>query len=285
MPADVWVDVWDGSCPAVPGVPPQAVGENPCVPLYAGFAKSAGVGGFSQWCAGCNHTADPHYVYNGWLDDGTPLFLQPASLWYPSQKGFCNATDGGHGVRPSQPSLAQEADCIEKHLRQIAAVSPALPVGFCPPLLSPSLPRARARAHTHTHTHTHTPFPAPIDTLHRHARRSIRCARSSSPRTAWTTTSTWRWRCGSAWVTSGPSSARRISPSSAVRRGPHSDTARLECMSGLNGMLSRNTATLPCTTQHRHTHSVCVRVCCYTTCNSVTCSVCAPRGRSMRSVP
>ena len=56
MPADVWVDVWDGGCP---GGQPGA-GDNPCLPMYARFEQSAKVGGFSQWCASCNHTADPH---------------------------------------------------------------------------------------------------------------------------------------------------------------------------------------------------------------------------------
>jgi hypothetical protein len=113
MPADVWIDVWEGGCPRVPGVPASAVGQNPCLDLYQTFADDVTVGGFSQWCNGCNHTSDPHYVYNSWLDDGTPVFLQPASMWYPTQKGFCNQTDGGHGLRPSAQSLVAEADCVE----------------------------------------------------------------------------------------------------------------------------------------------------------------------------
>ena len=81
-------------------------------------------------------------VYNAWLADGTPVFGQPASMWYPTQKGFCNATDGGHGVRPSAGSLAAEADCIEKHLRAIAAANTQRPL-FVPACECPS--------YTHTH--------------------------------------------------------------------------------------------------------------------------------------
>ena len=134
MPADVWEDVWDGGCPQVrlavsslipcwrtdslcgwilsqaQGVPTSAVGQNPCLPMYALrathlvqvrstskhtashthikrsryqlFEKSAAsIGGFSQWCSSCNKTTDPHAVYNAWLPDGTPVFGQPAALW------------------------------------------------------------------------------------------------------------------------------------------------------------------------------------------------------------
>ena len=49
-------------------------------------------------------------------------------MWYPTQKGFCNTTDGGHGVRPSAASLEAEADCIEKHLRVIAATNTQRPL-------------------------------------------------------------------------------------------------------------------------------------------------------------
>ena len=86
MPADSWVDVWDGGCPSnTKGVPAAAAHQNPCVPMYGLFEKAAGIGGFSQWCSNCNKsnsTADPHYVFNDWLPDGTPVFLQPYSLWY-----------------------------------------------------------------------------------------------------------------------------------------------------------------------------------------------------------
>jgi hypothetical protein len=57
------------------------VGENPCLPMYSAFSRVAKVGGFSQWCSGCNHSTDPHYVYNDWLSDGTPVFLQPQAMW------------------------------------------------------------------------------------------------------------------------------------------------------------------------------------------------------------
>ena len=67
-------------------------------------------------------------VYNNWLADGTPVFGQAASMWYPNAKGFCNRTDGGHGKRPSAASLAAEADCIEKHLRAIAVANPQRPL-------------------------------------------------------------------------------------------------------------------------------------------------------------
>ena len=36
-------------------------------------------------------------VYNNWLADGTPVFGQAASMWYPNAKGFCNRTNEGHG--------------------------------------------------------------------------------------------------------------------------------------------------------------------------------------------
>ena len=49
-------------------------------------------------------------------------------MWYPTQKGYCNKTDGGHGARPSAASLAQEADCIEKLLRAIAATNTQRPL-------------------------------------------------------------------------------------------------------------------------------------------------------------
>ena len=130
MPADVWVDVWDSGCPNDGGSAP------PCLPMYTAFenttrstASGAGaVGGFSQWCTGCNGTSSPHFAYNDWLDDGTPVFLQPAALWYPDEKGFCNKTDGSHGKRPSEASLAIEFDCIEHHLRTVAATNPARPL-------------------------------------------------------------------------------------------------------------------------------------------------------------
>ena len=128
MPADPWVDVWEGGCPTAPGVPAGKVGENPCMPMYEAFEKAAQIGGFSQWCSGCNGTSDPHYEYNDWLDNGTPVFLQPASLWYPSQKGFCNKTDGGHGARASAASLAAEADCVEGILRAVATANPQRPL-------------------------------------------------------------------------------------------------------------------------------------------------------------
>ena len=56
----MWVDVWDGGCPAGPT---SAGGQNPCLPMYTAFEESAKVGGFSQWCHGCNHTTDPHCEY------------------------------------------------------------------------------------------------------------------------------------------------------------------------------------------------------------------------------
>ena len=136
MPADCWVDVWDGGCPASP-VPADA-GQNPCMPMYAAFEKATArnpagkVGGFSQWCGGgCNKTNakdSPHYVFNDWTDDGTPMFAQPASLWYPDEKGFCNKTDGGNGKRPSAASLAAEIDCIEHILKDVAANNPQRPL-------------------------------------------------------------------------------------------------------------------------------------------------------------
>ncbi len=54
------------------------------------------------------------------MADGTPVFLQPAALWYPDGKGYCNSTDGGSGTRPSNASLAEEFDCVEGHLKAIA---------------------------------------------------------------------------------------------------------------------------------------------------------------------
>ena len=57
-----------------------------------------------------------------------PVFLQPAALWYPSQKGYCNKTDGGHGARASAASLAAEADCVEGILRAVAAANPQRPL-------------------------------------------------------------------------------------------------------------------------------------------------------------
>ena len=129
MPQHAWVDVWEGGCPA----PVTPLGENPCLPLYAAFANATShtpgvVGGFSQWCSGCNHTSDPHYVFNAWLADGTPVFAQPASLWYPGDKGFCNRTDGGHGVRPSAASLRAEIECIEGILMAVVARNPQRPL-------------------------------------------------------------------------------------------------------------------------------------------------------------
>ena len=100
-----------------------SVHQNPCLPMYGMFEKAAGVGGFSQWCSHCNGTnsaVNPHYVYNDWLDDGTPIFLQPYSLWYPADKQFCDKTGGGRGVRPSAASLEAEAACIARILRAVA---------------------------------------------------------------------------------------------------------------------------------------------------------------------
>ena len=86
--------------------------------------------GSSQWCSNCNGsngTVSPHYVYNDWVD-GTPVFLQPYSLWYPSDKKFCNKTGGGRGVRPSATALEAEADCIERIPRAVATENAQRPL-------------------------------------------------------------------------------------------------------------------------------------------------------------
>lgn len=129
----MWIDVWEGGCPTGTADP---AGLNPCMPAYHRFRnatlKPAGgagaVEGFSQQPTLANSSAQPHYTYNGWTVDGTPVFLPPAALWYPDQKGYCNGTDGGHGVRPSPASLAGLIDCIEAHLKEVAKQNPARPL-------------------------------------------------------------------------------------------------------------------------------------------------------------
>ena len=142
-----WVDVWEGACPTVVATTVDDQDEmfartrrnthlasvNPCLPMYERFrnvtlAGKGAVGGFSQQPSTPIAAENPHYVENTWLPDGTPVFLPPAALWYPSDKGFCNATDGNHGVRPSKKSLEEEFNCIEAHLRQVAASNPARPL-------------------------------------------------------------------------------------------------------------------------------------------------------------
>lgn len=140
-----WVDVWEGACPPTIGdrdgvlsrprhsTQLLASSANPCLPMYERFRNvtlvgHGAVGGFSQQPSTPIAAQQPHYVENAWLPDGTPVFLPPAALWYPSDKGFCNATDGGHGVRPSKKSLEEEFNCIEAHLKQVAESNPARPL-------------------------------------------------------------------------------------------------------------------------------------------------------------
>ena len=47
---------------------------------------------------------------NRWLPDGTPLFVAPRSLWYPTQKGYCAASD---------------FDCVEAKIREEVARHPS----------------------------------------------------------------------------------------------------------------------------------------------------------------
>ena len=51
------------------------------------------------------------------------MFVPPQTLWYPQDKKTCNRTDAGHGASPSAAALAQEYDCIEGHLRKVAAAN------------------------------------------------------------------------------------------------------------------------------------------------------------------
>ena len=134
MPADQWIDIWEGGCPHAADSP--SGGMNPCLPMYEAFRNASlhtaggrgAVGGFSQQPTLANNSAFPHYVYNGWLGDGTPVLLQPQALWYPQDKKFCNRTDADHGAAPSAEALAEEYDCIEGHLRKVAAANSQRPL-------------------------------------------------------------------------------------------------------------------------------------------------------------
>jgi hypothetical protein len=103
-------------------------------PLYAQYHAEGGIDGFSQQPTTSRNSHDPHYVLNEWVPEGnrtgaltgtggtggtggTPVFLPPAALWYPQQKGFCN----------SSATLGDEFDCIETHVRKVnnAIVLPA----------------------------------------------------------------------------------------------------------------------------------------------------------------
>jgi hypothetical protein len=73
MPADQWIDVWEGACPQpAAGVAGSSAagGMNPCLPMYEAFRKTSlqtaggkgAVGGFSQQPTLKNNSAFPHYV-------------------------------------------------------------------------------------------------------------------------------------------------------------------------------------------------------------------------------
>ena len=76
------------------------------VSLHTQAGKGA-VAGFSQRQTTIK---SPFYVQNEWLADGTPLFTQPAKLWYPM-----------HGPCPANLSLSDQCDCIEQQLKLVAA--------------------------------------------------------------------------------------------------------------------------------------------------------------------
>lgn len=70
---DAAVDLWEG-----------AVNRT----LYTAFAQAANgsIAAFSQ------QPVDGTGAVNTWLTDGTPVFAADPSLWYPTQKGYCNAS-------------------------------------------------------------------------------------------------------------------------------------------------------------------------------------------------
>jgi hypothetical protein len=114
-PKDLWVVVWGSShCPQPNDS--SCVGEqcDPCKGMYTRFRNTsltvAGghVGGFSQ-----RQTFDssrPQYTQNIWLDDGTPVFSEPVTMWYPQ-----------HGPCPANLTLSDQCDCMEAQLKLVAA--------------------------------------------------------------------------------------------------------------------------------------------------------------------
>ena len=111
----IWqVDVWEGGCPTSGDEP----GPNPCVARYAEFGAAAAIGAFSQQPTTARNHAEPSYVLNTWLHDGTPLLLPPASLWYPQDKGFC--------ARGS--SAAEMTRCVTGWLREAASQNSRRPL-------------------------------------------------------------------------------------------------------------------------------------------------------------
>eukprot|EP00037_Helgoeca_nana_P024522 m.261171 g.261171 ORF g.261171 m.261171 type:complete len:160 (-) comp26660_c1_seq2:1831-2310(-) len=92
MPAaDNWVDVWESACPG----PNASLKSNPCTPLYQQYRDATGgrVEGFSQQPTTQLSAAYPNWVDQAWTLDGTPIIQQPSSLWYPGERGVCNATE------------------------------------------------------------------------------------------------------------------------------------------------------------------------------------------------
>ena len=94
--------------------------QNPCVPMYERFRNvskqqvpphgNGSIGGFSQRLGDTPLSrGNADYVLNEWLPDGTPIFTQPASLWYPMHSGC-----------PANLTLSAQSDCIEARLKRVA---------------------------------------------------------------------------------------------------------------------------------------------------------------------
>ena len=111
-------------CPAGVAPSPPHVVDNPCVAMYERFwtqslrVPNGSIGGFSQRLGDTPLSrGNDNYVLNEWLPDGTPIFTQPASLWYPMHSGC-----------PSNLSLDAQSDCIEARLKRVAANNTARPL-------------------------------------------------------------------------------------------------------------------------------------------------------------
>ena len=65
------------------------------------------VAGFSQ--RQTLNSSLKHLAQNIWLADGTPIFSQPVTMWYPQ-----------HGVCPANLTLTEQCACMEEQLKMIA---------------------------------------------------------------------------------------------------------------------------------------------------------------------
>jgi hypothetical protein len=119
MPAkDRWVDVWGSShCPLKNGSSCAKGDEtcNPCTEMYTRFRNASlavaggSADGFSQ--RQTFNSSRRQYTQNVYLEDGTPVFSEPVTMWYP-QHGPCPAAN---------LTLRDQCDCMKAQLELVAA--------------------------------------------------------------------------------------------------------------------------------------------------------------------